>query len=196
VILEGIVTTLNDDGTVNVAPMGPRVQDGMERFVLRPFRTSRTYHNLKARGEGVLHVTDDALLFARSAVGDVTDVATRPAERVAGRVLTSACRFYEFRVTDLDDREERTAIAAGCVYRGTFREFFGFNRARHAVIEAAILATRTDFIPLRRIGVEFRKFREIVAKTGGPDEHQALKLLSEHVRAVAAARGVPWRGVE
>ena len=27
-ILEGIVTTLNDDATLNIAPMGPRVDSG------------------------------------------------------------------------------------------------------------------------------------------------------------------------
>ena len=41
----------------------------MARFVLRPFHTSTTYHNLKARGEGVLHVTDDVLLLAQTAIG-------------------------------------------------------------------------------------------------------------------------------
>ena len=54
-ILEGIVTTINDDGTLNIAPMGPRVDNSasLARFDLRPFRTSTTYRNLKARGEGV-----------------------------------------------------------------------------------------------------------------------------------------------
>ena len=54
VILEGIVTTLNHDGALNIAPMGPEVDPGlsMARFVLRPFRTSTTYHNLKARRRG------------------------------------------------------------------------------------------------------------------------------------------------
>ena len=36
--------------------------------MLRPFHTSTTYQNLKARGEGVFHVTDDVL--APGADGD------------------------------------------------------------------------------------------------------------------------------
>src|SRR5262249_27932440 len=160
--------------SVNIAPMGPRVDLKMERFVLRPFRTSRTYRNLKDRGEGVFHVTDDVLLLARSAIADVVDVPLRSASSVDGRVITNACRFYEFRVTDLDDRDERTTIAVETLHRGTIREFFGFNRAKHAVIEAAILATRTDLIPLHTICSEFRKIAEVVGKTGGPDEFQAF----------------------
>ena len=56
-------------------PDGPRVDsaDSMERFVLRPYRTSTTYQNLKARGEGVLHVTDDVLLLAQAAIGASLD---------------------------------------------------------------------------------------------------------------------------
>src|SRR3954453_15266105 len=69
-ILEGIVTTLSAAGVLNVAPMGPRVQAGpIEHFLLRPFRTAQTYRNLKAHGEGVLHVTDDVLLLARAGGG-------------------------------------------------------------------------------------------------------------------------------
>ena len=71
VILEGIVTTLSSEGALNVAPMGPQVDPdlNMTRFVLRPFHTSTTYHNLKSRGEGVFHVTDDVLLLAQTAIG-------------------------------------------------------------------------------------------------------------------------------
>ena len=76
-ILEGIVTTLSADGLLNIAPMGPSVEAdrGLEfsRFVLRPFRTSLTYRNLKEHGEGVLHVTDDVLLLAQTAIGATVD---------------------------------------------------------------------------------------------------------------------------
>ena len=58
-ILECIVTTLGPDGTLNIAPMGPIVEPGsLDRFVLRPYTSSTTYRNLKALGEGVLHITD------------------------------------------------------------------------------------------------------------------------------------------
>src|SRR3954447_25636551 len=109
-ILEGIVTTLGPDGLLNVAPMGPKVDPAMDRFVLRPYQTSTTYRNLKARGEGVLHVTDDVLLLAQTAIGRPVEPATRAAEVVEGRILLDACRYYEFRVTELDDREPRTTI--------------------------------------------------------------------------------------
>src|SRR2546429_345071 len=107
-ILEGIVTTLGTAGQVNIAPMGPHVDAALERFVLRPFHTSQTYRNLKVHGEGVLHVTDDVLLLARAALGPVQpQPALFAASCIRGFVLQDACRYFEFRVKTLDDREER-----------------------------------------------------------------------------------------
>ncbi len=193
-ILEGIVTTLSPGDLLNVAPMGPEVDPtaGMERFVLRPFRTSTTYANLKVRGEGILHVTDDVLLLSQAAIGATIDPfpATRPANKVAGAILSDACRYYEFRVTELDDRDDRTRIVVETVAQGRHRDFFGFNRAKHAVLEAAILATRTAWLPLRDLLLEFRKLEVLVSKTGGPDELAAFALLSDYLREAAARQGV------
>lgn len=195
-ILEGTVTTLDPAGLLNIAPMGPRVEPGMRRFVLRPFQTSTTYHNLKATGEGVFHVTDDVLLLARTAIGLPAEASTRASDVVKGRILTDACRYYEFRVTDLDDREERTTIQAETLAEGRLRDFFGLNRAKHAVVEAAILATRTDFLPLDAILREYEKLAILVEKTGGEHEHAAFRLLSEHVRGLAAMRGLAPEQIE
>lgn len=193
-ILEGIVTTLNAQDLLNVAPMGPEVDPApdMDRFILRPYRTSTTYANLKSRGEGVLHVTDDVLLLAQAAIGEALDPfpALRPASRVAGVILADACRFYEFRVMELDDRDDRTRIVVETVAKGRQRDFFGFNRAKHAVLEAAILATRTAWLPIRDLLLEFRKLEVLVQKTGGPAEHAAFTLLLEYLREAAVQQGV------
>lgn len=189
-ILEGIVTTLDREGTLNIAPMGPKVDREMKRFVLRPFRTSTTYRNLRETGEGVLHVTDDVLLLARTAIGDPVAVETHPAEVVRGRILADTCRFYEFRVADLDDRDERTTIVAETVAEGRRRDFFGLNRGKHAVVEAAILATRTDFLPLEEILADYRELGVLVEKTGGDLEREAFALLSRYVGDVARRRGI------
>jgi hypothetical protein len=194
VILEGVVTTLSVENALNVAPMGPEVDPGlnMTRFVLRPFRTSMTYRNLKARGEGVFHVIDDVLLLAQTAIGlpPMPAPVTRPADVISGQILADACRYYEFRVAELDDRGDRTAIVVETIAQGRLRDFFGFNRAKHAVVEAAILATRTAFLPLDEMLVEFRKLAVLVDKTGGPKERAAFTLLQRHVREAAAQQNV------
>ncbi len=183
-ILEGIVTTLAADGEVNIAPMWPHVGEGWERFKLRPFRTAQTYRNLKAHGEGVLHVTDDVLLLARAAIGRVEPrPELLPATHVRGFVLADACRYFEFRVLSLDDRDERTTIDVEVVHSGRIRDFFGFNRGKHAVVEAAILATRLHLLPREEIAAEFRRLATMVEKTGGRQEREAFRVLQEHVEA-------------
>ena len=182
-ILEGLVTTLNADGSPHLAPMGPRVNAEFTRFLLRPFPTSQTYRNLLAQGEGVLHVTDDASLIARAALGAVSPLpALKAADRVKGFVLDDCCRHYEFVVRSLDATGERVHIEAEVVHAVRHRDFWGFNRAKHAIIEAAILATRLHILPRSEVEAEFRKLRVIVDKTGGPAELEAMTFLETHLR--------------
>jgi hypothetical protein len=181
-ILEGIVTTLNPKGRVHISPMGPRVDPAIRQLLLRPYSTSQTYRNLVVHGEGVLHVTDDVMLLARAALGHFESVPPHvPANKVKGFVLSEVCRYFEFRVRSIDDREERVQIEAEVVHTGRFRDFFGFNRAKNAVVEAAILATRTAHLPLDDVDAEFRRLAIIVEKTGGAQEHGAFAVLREHV---------------
>ncbi|WP_020474808.1 DUF447 domain-containing protein [Zavarzinella formosa] len=185
-ILEGLVTTTSETGQLHLAPMGPRVRPDWSGFVLRPFPTSTTFQNLKARRAGVLHVTDDVSLLARAAVGQAPAVETIPATTVAGFIIKNACRYYEFRVTTLDESRERMHIECEVVASGTRREFFGLNRAKHAVVEAAILATRLHIIPPEEVLAEYHKLRILVDKTGGPAEEEAFAFLEKHVNNIAA----------
>ncbi|HEX3999605.1 MAG TPA: DUF447 domain-containing protein [Pirellulales bacterium] len=184
-ILEGIVTTLNANGSANIAPMGPRVDESFDRLLLRPYQTSTTYANLKRTGEGVFHVTDDVLLLAQAAIDRLDPLPeVRPAAAVVGVILVDACRWYAFRIRSIDDGHARTEIVADVVDRGGERDFFGFNRAKHAVVEAAILATRIGLIPRAEIEAELTGLAVLVEKTGGPREHEAFELLASYVRTV------------
>ena len=140
-----------------------------------------------AHGEGVLHVTDDVLLLAQAAVG-VPDPfpALLPATHVRGRVLRDACRYSEFRVTARSGSAERPTFEVEVLHAGRLRDFFGFNRAKHAVVEAAILATRTAFLPLEQIEAEFARLAVPVEKTGGGRERQAFAFLRAFLERAGA----------
>lgn len=182
-ILEGIVTTLNGRDELNVAPMGPIVDESWSQLVLRPFRTSTTYQNLKQRPCGVFHVTDDVLLLAQAALDRLnTEPPTQSAERIVGRVLLDCCRWYEFQVTQLDDSSERTVITADVIHQGRRRDFLGFNRAKHAVLEATILATRLHLIPEEKVRSQLAELASPVEKTAGPAETKAFSLVMDYVQ--------------
>ncbi len=179
-IVESIVTTMDPAGAVNFAPMG--VEWGEETIVLKPFLETTTFRNVAASRVAVVNLTDDAMLFAQGAISSPSYPAF-PAEVVRGVVLESACSWRELEVVSVDDTPPRSRIEARVVHLGFRREFVGFNRARHAVLEAAILATRTHLLPAEQIRAEFEKLQVIVDKTAGPRERDAMALLTGYVRS-------------
>ena len=187
-ILEGIVTTQNDDGSTNTSPMGPIVDSTTSNFTLRPFQTSTTYKNLKRSSVGVLHVTDDVLLLAQAAIGQPTNPQLVNCESVGIKMIADCCRWYAFRVETLDDQNERTRIECKTIDQGRVRDFFGFNRAKHAVIEAAILATRVHILDASDIASQLEALRPLIEKTGGERETEAFALLDSHIKKHSSRR--------
>jgi hypothetical protein len=182
-ILEGLVTTRDADGGVNLAPMGPIVDESMSQLLLRPFQTSRTFQNLSQRPHGVFHVVDDAYLLAQGAIDRIDPFPeTFPATKIEGDVIASACRWYEFVIESSDTTADRAELTARIVHVGRIRDFFGFNRAKHAIVEAAILATRIHLIPRDELTRSFDGLRSAVSKTGGARETAAFELLERYIQ--------------
>jgi uncharacterized protein len=184
VILETIVTTVAEDGVVNCAPMG--VEWGEDAIVLKPFLETATYRNVLATGAAIVNLIDDVRVFARAAISN-PEYPTIPAVAVRGVVLADCCSWRELAVRTIDSTPPRSRIEATVVHRGTRREFIGFNRARHAVLEAAIYITRLHLLPRAFIESELARLQIIVDKTAGAPEFEAMALLTEHVRSVSVA---------
>ena len=184
-ILESIVTTVDAAGCVNIAPMGPRTNPSQSEFVLRPFSSSRTYSNLMATRRAVIHVTDDASLFAKAAV-DAIDQETalglvQPIDEGRFWVLQNCHRWFAVEIATITGQEPRLEMQCRVINSGTEGPFFGFNRAKHAVIEAAILVTRTHLLEPADIRDQFDRLQPLIDKTAGPDEHEAFALLTRTI---------------
>jgi uncharacterized protein len=179
-IVETVTTTVNPDGTVNCAAMG--VEWGDEAIVIKPFRATRTLRNLQRNGAAVVNLTDDILLFAQAALDD-PHPPTRPADVVDGAVLTDACSWREVAVDEIDASGPRARVTTRVVGRGVGREFVGFNRACHAVLEASILASRVRRLPLEEVRAELDRLAVLVDKTAGARERAAMDCVVAHVRA-------------
>ena len=190
-ILESIVTTVDENGEVNIAPMGPTVSgdsagESITQITLRPFGSSTTYANLHPgnhanSGKAVVHVTDDSMLFARGAAGDIT--ADQAAKMVTAlnhpgyQRLIDCHRWFAVQADQFTEDDLRATITCTIIESGVVRPFFGFNRAKHAVIEAAILATRTHLIAAETIDQEMQRLRPLVDKTCGLQERDAFDFL-------------------
>jgi uncharacterized protein len=179
-IVETVTTTINLDGSVNCAAMG--VEWGDETIVIKPYRATRTLRNLERHGSAVVNLTDDIRLFAQAALGD-PHPATRPADVVEGAVLVDACSWREIAVDSIDASGPRARVTTRVVGRGVGREFVGWNRACHAVLEASILASRARRLPAEEIRAELARLEVLVDKTAGPRERAAWDGVVAHVRA-------------
>jgi hypothetical protein len=97
-------------------------------------------------------------------------------------VLADCCSWREVEVRAIDSAPPRSRIETTVVHSGVNREFIGFNRARHAVLEAAIYATRLHLLERSFIESEMARLQTIVDKTAGPDEQEAMALLADFMR--------------
>ncbi len=188
-ILEGIVTTIDPNGDLNIAPMGPEFPEEprseVTEFVLRPFRSSTTYHNLCSHPEGVFHVTDDAGLIARAVLGQIpSNLIVVDASGVRGRVIRDACHWYAFQAIEIRHDEPRSWVQCRVVASHIQRPFVGFNRAKHAIVELAIMVTRLHILDREIVLAELERTSRIVNKTGGLAERESLELLRQHIGRV------------
>jgi hypothetical protein len=179
-IVETVTTTRNPDGTVNCAAMG--VEWGEREIVIKPFARTRTLRNLRATGTAVVNLTDDILLFAQAALGD-PGPPVRAAEAIDGAVLADACSWREVEVEAIEAGGPRARVVTRVVGHGRGREFIGFNRACHAVLEASILASRARLLPAQDIRAELARLSVLVDKTAGAREREAM----DYVRAAIGA---------
>jgi hypothetical protein len=184
VIIETIVTTMDAEGAVNCAPMGVEWDPDLQpdAIVLKPFLETATYRNVLATRAAVVNLVDDVRVFAKAAISNPA-YETVPAETVRGVVLAGACSWRELEVTSIDSTPPRSRIETRTVYQGVRREFIGFNRARHAVLEAAIYATRVHMLSRDFLLAEVDRLQVIVDKTAGPREFEAMDLLAQYIRS-------------
>ncbi len=179
-IVETILSTLDPKGNPHFAPMG--VEWGEAEMLVRPFRNTHTYRYLVDTGHGVVNVTDDVLLFVQSALDD-PDLPCFPARHVPGVVLRAACYWRELTVVNVAGQDKaRAEVRCRVVGKGWQRDFLGFNRGRSAIIEATIVATRLHLYSPQQVWAELERNREIVQRTGGAREREAMEYLLDWVR--------------
>ncbi|MEH6717569.1 MAG: DUF447 domain-containing protein [Aurantimonas endophytica] len=177
-IRETILTTISDDGAVHIAPLGI-IQDG-DHWIIAPFRPSTTLANIEATGIAVVNYTDEAKIFAGCLTGRRDwPLAAVPDCRVPR--LEAALSHDVLEVVSVKEDATRPRFACRVAASGQHRPFQGMNRAKAAVLEAAILVSRLHMLPAEKIEDEIAYLKIAIDKTAGPDEEQAWYWLLEKV---------------
>lgn len=185
-IHECVLTTLSPEGRPHVAPLG-LIEDGAH-WIAAPFRPSKTLFNLEHSPKLTASFTDDARVFAGLVIGDrsfpLTDVEGWPAPR-----LSCALAHAELEVVRVAEDALRPRFFCRVRHTESHRPFLGMNRARAAVLEAAILATRLGMLPREKIDSEIAYLKIAIDKTAGPAEREAWDIVMEKIAAHLGPRG-------
>lgn len=179
-IIEGLLTTTTESGGPHVAPMGPVVNCDQTEWTLRPFASSTTFKLLRERPTAVFHVVDDVLPVVQAALGLPFELNFE--QHPSGNwIITDCCHWFQLKVVNWDTSSERSIATATVIDRGVKRPFWGWNRAKHAVLEATILATRLHLADRHAIADDLATLKKAVEKTAGEREWTAWNLVQEFI---------------
>jgi len=184
-ILETIVTSQSPGGKTHIAPMGVHVVP--EGMLVMPFRPSTTLDNILASGHAVLNHTDDVRVFAGCLTGR-RDWPLAWADKLPTQRLADSLAHKELELIRVEEDAVRPRLFCRVVHEANHAPFQGFNRAQHAVLEAAILASRLDRLPWHKIAAELDYLRIGLEKCAGPREREAWGWLMEKIDAFRLSR--------
>lgn len=170
-IQETIITTQNATGRPHIAPMGIHVEQANEVIIL-PFKPSTTLDNLLSTQTAVINYCDDVRIFAGCLSGR-RDWPLQPAEKINGQILQNTLAHSEVQLLRVEDDAVRPKLFCKIIHTVNHRPFIGFNRAQFAVLEAAILVSRLEWLPPEKIQAELAYCRIGLEKTAGERELEA-----------------------
>lgn len=178
-IQEVIVSTQNASGATHHAPMG--IQHQQQAIIIAPFRPSNTLDNIIESESAIINYCDDVRIFVGCLNGK-QHWKLNKAAKIDGHYLTAALAHEELRLSKIEDDVTRPKLFCRVVHSVNHAPFKGFNRAQHAVLEAAILVSRLHLLPLAKIEAELDYLKIGLEKTGGENEHQAWTWLMERIK--------------
>jgi hypothetical protein len=97
--------------------------------------------------------------------------------------LAAALAHAEMAITSVQDDPQRPRFHCRIVHRETHAPFEGLNRAKAAVVEAAILVSRLGMLPREKVETELAYLEIAITKTAADEERQAWNWLMDAVRA-------------
>lgn len=186
-IRETIISTRSEDGKPHLAPLGATVIEG--GYLLQPFRPSRTLDNLAATRIACINFTDDVRVFA-ALVSRTRQIPIQLAKatKIDCPHMATTLSHQELVVERIEEDEQRPRFFCKVEHSEMHRPFMGLNRAKAAVIEAAVLVSRLSLLPPEKIDREMAYLSSAVQKTAGPEEKEAWDWMVEAVAAYRTAR--------
>ena len=178
-VRETIVTTKNQDNTVKVSPLGIYIDEGILK--IKPFKPSASLDNILRNKSGVINYVDDVRIFTSCIIKKKINIDFAATNIIDCFRIKNAVSHTEFIVENIDENNKRPTITCKPVYEETHKMYYGFNRAKSAVIELCILASRLGIIDNKKIDDEIKYLQIAINKTAGSNEAEAWGWLLEYI---------------
>tara|TARA_B100000029_G_scaffold281247_1_gene275373 strand:+ start:10321 stop:10869 length:549 start_codon:yes stop_codon:yes gene_type:complete len=173
-IRESIVITTDLNNKSHIAPMG--VIFKKKKLFIAPYVPSKTYDNLIENPYAVINFTDDVNIFV-DALLKKKKLKIKKTKKIKSYHLVNTLSYLEIKVENFFKSKLRPRFQCKILKETNLNAFKGFNRAQLSIIEAAILVSRINILPLTKIKKEINYLQIAVDKTAGINEKKAWNKL-------------------
>lgn len=177
-IIETIISTINDKGEVNFAPFGIKRN---EKFIyISPYIPSKTLNNLIFTKSAVINYINECSYFVDCVIGEKTFEKSKSYE-IDGYYLKNSLAHDEVKVLSVKEDKIRPTFKCEIIGEYLHKRYRGYNRANGAVIEACILATRVKMLNKIKIENELNYLKISVEKTSGMKELKSWQKIKKFI---------------
>ena len=182
-IHEVIVSTINKEKLVHIAPMGIKMfMSDTKKFVqISPFKPSQTLNNILETKIATINFTDNVKVFSGIVTGEKKDWLLKESKDMAVPYLQGTNTHMNVKVSDIYNDSIRPKIKCEIINEEIHRPFLGFNRAQFSVIELAVLSTRLGLIDDKKIRDELKYLKIGIDKTAGSNEKEAWDWIEKKI---------------
>ena len=182
-IHEVIVTTINKDKKVHIAPMGVKIlqSDSKKLVQISPFKPSQTLNNILETRIATVNFIDNVKVFSGIVTGEKKDWELEVSDDKCAPHLQNTNTHMNVKAIEDHDDPVRPRIVCEVINEQIHRPFLGFNRAQFSVIELAVLSTRLGRIDDNKIKDEMKYLKIGIDKTAGKNEKEAWEWLEKKI---------------
>ena len=186
---ETIITTKNDDGKENAAPIGIICKE-KDKVMCRIFKGSITLKNISMKREFTVNITENPLLFTLSTIDNLSKEYFIENSEIA--ILKDAEAYIKCKVTDKKEgikQSDPIRKSAASIVKADVEEIIikkkcakAVNRGFYSLIESLVNFTRMDIVDNEKQEYFLDRFREskrIINKVGTSEDKKAIKILQK-----------------
>ncbi len=177
-ILETIVSTINDEGKVNFAPFGIKKDDSF--LLISPYIPSTTLLNLEETMQATVNYVNDSSFFV-NCILKKKNFKKKKCLKINGYYLAESEAHDEVIVDSIIKDNVRPTFKCKVIRKAYHKRYEGFNRADGAIIEACILASRVKILKKKMILESLNNLENSVIKTAGNFQKKSWSLIKKFI---------------